>query len=171
MTDVTTCYLSLGSNLGDRAGNLAEALRRLQDYPQVQILAVSSVYETDPVGPQDQPDFYNIVAQVAADCTAEELLAIIQQIEREIGRVRAQRWGPRNIDIDILLFGSETIDMPELRVPHLGLMQRQFVLVPLAEIAPDLILPDGHTAAEAVHPTDPAVRLADTQLPEDLART
>ncbi len=164
MADATTCYLSLGSNLGDRAANLADALRRLRNHPQLQILNVSSVYQTAPVGPQDQPDFYNIVAQVEANCTVKELLEIAQQVEQEMGRVREEHWGPRNIDIDILLYGTETIDTPELQVPHPQMMQRQFVLVPLAEIAPDLILPNGQTAADAALPDDPTIQCLDIQL-------
>ncbi len=165
MTEGTACYLSLGSNLGDRAAHLAEALRRLHSHPRLQVCEVSSVYETDPIGPPEQPDFYNIVAQVQATCAAKELLEIVQQIEEEMGRVRTQRWGRRSIDIDILLYGKQTIDTPRLQVPHPQMMQRQFVLVPLAEIAPDLVLPDGHTAAQAARPADPTVRALDMQLP------
>lgn len=157
------CYLGLGSNLGERAAHLTEALRRLHSHPRLEVVKVSCVYETDPVGPQDQPDFFNLVAQVQVNCTPEELLAIVQQVEREMGRVRTERWGPRNIDIDILLYGNQTIDTPELQVPHPQMMRRQFVLVPLAEIAPDLILPDGHPAAEAATADDLAVRALDVQ--------
>ena len=157
MTESIICYLGLGSNLGDRGAHLADALRRLQDRPQLQILKVSSVYETAPVGPPDQPDFYNVVARVEANCTAQQLLETVQQVEQQMGRAREARWGPRTIDIDILFFGSETIDTPGLRVPHPQMMQRQFVLVPLAEIAPDLLLPDGRTAAQAANPADPTV--------------
>lgn len=158
MTEGTVCYLSLGSNVGDRAAHLAEALRCLQSYPQLQVRKVSSIYETDPVGPPRQPDFFNLVAQVQVDCTATELLEIVQQVESQMRRVRQQRWGPRIIDIDILLYGNETIDTPELQVPHPQIMQRQFVLVPLAEIAPDLILPDGRPAAQAANTDDPTIR-------------
>ncbi len=164
MADATTCYLSLGSNLGDRATNLADALHRLRDHPQLQILKVSSLYQTAPVGPQAQPDFHNIVAQFQADCPPEELLEIVQQVEQKMGRVRGERWGPRNVDIDILLFGNEVIDTPQLQVPHPQMMQRQFVLVPLAEIAPELVLPNGQTAADAAIPDDPTIQCLDIQL-------
>ena len=156
--DGIVCYLGLGSNLGDRAAQLAEALRRLDRHPQLQVLKASSVYETDPVGPQDQPDFLNLVAQLAVHCTPEELLQMVQRVEQQMGRVRQRRWGQRNIDIDILLFGDQTIDTPELQVPHPALKERQFVLVPLAEITPDLILPDGRRAVQAAHADDPTVR-------------
>ena len=149
MENAITCYLGLGSNLGDRRGNLAEALQRLANHRQVEIVQTSSIYETAPVGPQDQPDFFNQVTQAEMTCSARQLLMAVQEIERGMGRVRSRRWGPRNIDIDILLYGDQTIDQPDLKLPHPQMLNRQFVLVPLAEIAPDLILPDGQRAAEA----------------------
>ncbi len=158
MADATICYLSLGSNLGDRAGNLADALRRLRAHSQLQILKVSSLYQTAPLGPPAQPDFYNIVAQFQADCPPEELLEIVQQVEQEMERVRGEHWGPRNIDIDILLFGDKNVDTPQLQLPHPQMMHRQFVLVPLAEIAPDLLLPDGRPIAQAANPDASGLR-------------
>ncbi len=149
MNKSVTCYLGLGSNLGDRSANLAEALRRLAEQPQIEVVRISSVYESDPVGPQGQPAFLNQVAQVQVTCPARALLAIIQRIESEMGRVRTQCWGPRTIDLDILLYGDETIDEPGLTVPHPQMLTRAFVLVPLAEIAPERVLADGRTAAQA----------------------
>ncbi len=149
MSKFVTCYLGLGSNLGDRSANLAEALRRLAEQPQIEVVRTSSVYESDPVGPQGQPDFLNQVAHVQVTCSARALLAIIRRIESEMGRVRTRCWGPRAIDLDILLYGDEVIDEPDLTVPHPQMLARQFVLVPLAEIAPELVLADGRTAAQA----------------------
>ena len=144
-----TCYLGLGSNIGDRRANLKEAFQRLAQIPTVEIIKTSSIYETAPVGPQDQPDFFNQVVQAEVTCSARRLLELIQGIERKMGRMRTRRWGERIIDIDILLYGDETIDEPDLQIPHPQMLVRQFVLVPLAEIAPDLILPDGRRVTDA----------------------
>ena len=139
----------MGSNIGDRAANLAEALRCLGQAPAIEIVKTSSIYETAPVGPQDQPDFFNQVVQADMTCSAWQLLELVQGIEQDMGRVRRRRWGERVIDIDILLYEDQTIDQPDLQIPHPRMIARQFVLVPLAEIAPDLILPDGRRAADA----------------------
>jgi 2-amino-4-hydroxy-6-hydroxymethyldihydropteridine diphosphokinase len=128
----TTAYLSLGSNLGDREQNLRAAIARLGD-----ILAVSSFYETEPVEFTDQPWFLNCAVTVRTELTPEQFLAKIQQIEQEMGRRRIQPKGPRNIDIDILLFGDSIINTSELDVPHPAMHQRGFVLEPLNEIAPE----------------------------------
>jgi len=147
--EAVICYLGLGSNIGDRRANLAEAVQRLAQVLALEIVKTSSVYESAPVGPQDQPDFFNQVVQAEVTCSARRLLELIQGIERKMGRMRTRRWGERIIDIDILLYGDETIDEPDLQIPHPQMLARQFVLVPLAEIAPDLILPDGRRAADA----------------------
>ena len=147
--EAVTCYLGLGSNIGDRRANLAEAVQRLAQIPAVEIVRTSSIYETAPVGPQDQPDFFNQVVQVEVSCMPRQLLGLVQGIEQQMGRVRRRRWGERIIDIDILLYGDETIDELDLQIPHPQMLARQFVLVPLAEIAPDLALPDGRRAADA----------------------
>jgi len=147
--EAVTCYLGLGTNLGDRGANLTEALQHLGQVPAIEIVRTSSIYETAPVGPQDQPDFFNQVVQAKVSCSARRLLELVQGIEQEMGRVHTRRWGERIIDIDILLYGDETIDQPDLQIPHPRMVARQFVLVPLAEIAPDLVLPDGRRAADA----------------------
>lgn len=128
-------YLGLGSNLGNRRRNLAVALVRLE--PLVRIQAVSSLYETDPVGPQDQPAFLNAACRAVTGLPPRGLLRHLQEVEREIGRRPGERWGPRPIDIDLLLYGNEVIDEPGLQVPHAELAKRAFVLAPLAELAPD----------------------------------
>ena len=156
-----TAYVGLGSNLGNRTGRLAEGLRRLGDDPAVTVVAMSSIYETAPVGVTDQPAFLNCVAELRVTCAARELLQRCLQIEVGMGRVRCERWGPRNIDIDVLFFGGQRIEEPDLILPHPRLAERQFVLVPLAEIAPDQRLPDGRTAAEAADPTAEGIRKLD----------
>ncbi|MEX1253224.1 MAG: 2-amino-4-hydroxy-6-hydroxymethyldihydropteridine diphosphokinase [Dehalococcoidia bacterium] len=129
-------YLGLGSNLGNRRRNLAVALSRLE--PLVRVEAVSSLYETDPVGPQDQPSFLNAACRAITGLGARGLLRHIQEVEREIGRRAGEPWGPRPIDIDLLLYGNEVIDEPGLQAPHAELAKRAFVLAPLAELAPDI---------------------------------
>ena len=136
MASDVTVYLGLGSNLGDRQKNLSAALDRLP--PEVLVKAVSSLYETDPVGPRDQQDFYNAVCRASTSLEPRELLAHVKQVERDVGRTDGPRWGPRVIDIDILLCGNLTVDQPELHIPHREMANRAFVLVPLAELAPDV---------------------------------
>jgi len=132
-----TSFLGLGSNQGDRAGFLRAAVERLDGWPGTRVKAVSSLYATAPVGRLDQPEFLNAVAEVRTELAPAELLAACLQIEGELGRVRTERWGPRTIDLDLLLFGECEIAAPGLVVPHPRLRERAFVLQPLAEIAPD----------------------------------
>jgi 2-amino-4-hydroxy-6-hydroxymethyldihydropteridine diphosphokinase len=129
-----TVYLSLGSNLGDRAANLNAAINRLRTLGEV--LQVSSLYETEPVEFTAQPWFLNCAVELDTENTAQQLIESILEIERQMGRTRTQKKGPRSIDIDILLFGNSTIDTKGLSIPHPGLQERRFVLEPLAEIAP-----------------------------------
>ena len=144
-----TAFLGLGSNIGDRKANLARAVAMLAAHPQIEVVDVSSIHETEPVGYTKQPDFLNAVARVETTLRPRELLDVILAIEAEMGRERTIRWGPRVIDIDILLFDGEQVDEPGLEIPHPRMMERQFVLDPLAEIAPDLVLPNGRTARQA----------------------
>lgn len=128
-----TCYVGLGSNLGDRLENLRRAVERLDASDGVDVVRTSSVYETDPVGPP-QPDFLNAVAEISTDLGPHELLARCKAIEAELGRTPGERWGPREIDLDLLLYGGERIDTGELVVPHPRMNERAFVLVPLREL-------------------------------------
>ena len=142
-----TTYVGLGSNLGDREGNLRGAVELLRELGPVR---VSRIRETDPVGVTDQPRFLNAVVQLETELSARELLDRLLEIERRLGRNRSAetRWGPRIIDLDLLLYGDETIDEPGLTVPHPRLAERGFVLEPLHELAPDLLLPDGRAVQE-----------------------
>lgn len=128
-------YIGMGANLGDRLATLNEAIARLGAFGAV--LAVSSVYETDPVGMLDQPPFLNAAAGMRTSLPPEELMAGLLQIERDLGRVRTVRNAPRTIDLDLLLYDDAVIGTPNVTVPHPGLHERAFVLVPLAGIAPD----------------------------------
>jgi 2-amino-4-hydroxy-6-hydroxymethyldihydropteridine diphosphokinase len=134
---LTTAYLSLGSNLGDRAANLRQALECLET-AGVQIVRRSSISETEPQELREQPWFLNQVVEIGTTLSPIELLARIRDVERELGRQRVVAKGPRTIDIDILLYEDAIIDTPELQIPHPRLADRRFVLEPLAELAPDL---------------------------------
>lgn len=138
------CYIGLGANLQQPVQQLQDAVAALTQLADSQLVAVSSFYGSRPMGPQDQPDYVNAVAAIDTKLDADSLLSQLQQIEQQQGRQRkAERWGPRTLDLDILLYGDATIATPTLTVPHYGMKQREFVLYPLHEIAPDLTLPDG----------------------------
>lgn len=142
-----TAYLSLGSNLGDRAANLRTALAQLEVAGS--LLAVSALYETQPVDVPNQPWFLNCVAAIATEKSPRELLQLALKVEAEMGRLRMRDKGPRNIDIDILLFGDRVLNEEGLKIPHLAMHKRRFVLEPLAEIAPKARHPQfGKTAEE-----------------------
>jgi 2-amino-4-hydroxy-6-hydroxymethyldihydropteridine diphosphokinase len=134
---LTTAYLSLGSNLGDRTANLRQALEYLATAGG-EVVRRSSIYETEPQELREQPWFLNQVVEIGTSLSPPDLLARIWEIERELGRQRAIAKGPRTIDIDILFYGDEIVDTPELQIPHPRLAERRFVLQPLAELAPDL---------------------------------
>ncbi|MDR1452489.1 MAG: 2-amino-4-hydroxy-6-hydroxymethyldihydropteridine diphosphokinase, partial [Candidatus Margulisbacteria bacterium] len=132
-------FLSLGSNLGDRAQNLRDALAELGQLPETKILKTASFYDTAPVGHAEQPRFLNTAAQLETTLPPRALLTAAQNIEKKLGRVKTFRWGPRVIDIDILAYAGQIIDESDLRIPHLELPGRGFVLEPLCEIAPEYI--------------------------------
>ena len=140
VTEWTAIGLGLGGNLGDPAATIAHALGCLSSRGRVRIEAVSSLYRTVPWGPVKQPDFANACALGATDLPPRELLAEVKTVETMLGREPGERWGPRAIDIDILFYAADTVAMPDLVIPHESLFQRAFVLVPLAEIAPDLVI-------------------------------
>ena len=140
-------FLGLGSNLGDRAANITAAVTLLDQWPGIKVSRWSSLYETEPFGYKEQPDFLNAVAAVETVLSPEELLSACLQIEQQLGRQRDVLWGPRIIDIDLLLFGTESRNSPELMLPHPYLAQRRFVLLPLAEICNTVVL-GGKTPAQ-----------------------
>lgn len=134
------CYLSLGSNVGDKAGYLAKARAKLAEAEGISVLRASPLYLTRPVGKTDQDWFLNQVLEIATTLGAYELLAVCQKIELELGRVRHERWGPRTLDIDIIVYGDMESADPELTLPHPRALERAFVLVPLADLRPDLLI-------------------------------
>lgn len=143
---MTRVYIALGSNLANPLHQVQSALNALAELPQTKLIATSSLYRTPPLGPQDQPDYLNAVVALDTDLSAENLLDHTQKIELEHGRVRKdERWGPRTLDLDILLFGDEIINTERLTVPHYDMKNRQFMLYPLAEIAPELHFPTGES--------------------------
>jgi 2-amino-4-hydroxy-6-hydroxymethyldihydropteridine diphosphokinase len=138
---VTTAYVSIGTNLGDRAAHLDLALRGLAALPETQVVALSPIFETDPVGPPPQGPYLNAVARVATSLGARALLDGLLAIEREAGRARSERNAARTLDLDLLLYGDASIDEPGLVVPHPRRAERPFILEPLAALAPELLHP------------------------------
>ncbi|MBN4057257.1 MULTISPECIES: 2-amino-4-hydroxy-6-hydroxymethyldihydropteridine diphosphokinase [Pseudoalteromonas] len=144
-----TVYLGLGANLNAPRKQIHAAVAAIKALKDVEFVCVSHDYASKPMGPQDQPDYVNAVACVKTALEPEQLLDLTQAIELEHGRVRKEeRWGPRTLDIDILLFGNDVIDTPRLTVPHYGLTEREFVVYPLFEIAPTLVLPNNQSLAD-----------------------
>lgn len=144
-------FLGLGSNIGDRENILGRAVQLIHQVTGVEVLQSSSLYETDPVGYTEQDVFLNIAIEIETSLPPEELLTHMQRIETLLGRTRMIRWGPRTLDIDILLYGHEYIHSGDLQVPHPRMMERAFVLVPLAEIAPEA--PITYKEGEEIHHT------------------
>ena len=144
---MTVAYIAIGSNLASPLEQVNAALKALGDIPESHILAVSSFYRTPPLGPQDQPDYLNAAVALETSLAPEELLNHTQRIELQQGRVRkAERWGPRTLDLDLLLYGDARIDSPRLTVPHPRMGGRAFVLRPLAEIDASLVAPEALAA-------------------------
>jgi len=151
---MTLVYLGLGSNLGDRAGNLWDASRRVHELARTRIARLSPLYETEPIGPA-QNWFLNAVVELETSLPALDLLTELKRIENAMGRVPAERWGPRVIDLDILLYGDEHIATSELTVPHSELWNRRFVLIPLLDLLPSGILAE--QARRRLEALDPGV--------------
>ncbi len=149
---MSVAYIALGSNLGDRLQYLTEAVRRLCAAPHTRLLRASSVYETAPQGKTDQPAFLNMVVEVWTELNPTDLLAHTQAVERSLGRVRLERWGPRTIDLDLLLYDRVRLREPDLELPHPRMRERSFVLTPLLELTPELALPgeEGRPLREAL---------------------
>lgn len=150
--DTYRCYLGLGANLSNELGTPSEhierALTRLQSHSAISHMRASSLYASKPMGPQDQPDFINAVAEIDTTLDPYELLALCQQLEQEAQRVRLRRWGERSLDVDVLLYANRHLHSATLTVPHPGITERNFVLIPLAELDPNLII--GDTAIDSL---------------------
>ena len=172
---MATAYLGLGSNLGERDEHLHNAVGLLGD--SLKLIHISSVYETEPWGYVDQPPFLNLVCEVGTDQTAHQVLRTAKEVERQVGRSPTHRYGPRVLDIDLLLYGDQVISTESLTVPHPGMAERAFVLVPLAEIAstqvhPVIGLSVGELLAQApgidgVRLWGPPLSLSESLLPTD----
>ncbi|MDD4801774.1 MAG: 2-amino-4-hydroxy-6-hydroxymethyldihydropteridine diphosphokinase [Syntrophomonas sp.] len=143
-------YIGLGSNVGNKSENIHKALKLMAEIKGVKINKLSSLYKTAPWGRTDQDDFINQVIEIETELSAIDLLHDLQNIEIKLGRQRNGKWSPRTIDLDVLLYGEETIDLEELKVPHPYFAERLFVLIPLAEINPGLGLPDGTKIEEVL---------------------
>ncbi len=144
---MNTAYVALGANLGDPATTVRAAFAALANLPESRVVRCSSLYRTAPVGITEQPEFVNAVTELATDLAPEALLDALLEIEQRFGRIRAERNGPRTLDLDLLLYGDQFVDLPRLILPHPRLHLRAFVLQPLAEIAPDLKIPGRGTVA------------------------
>lgn len=152
---MTFAYIGLGSNLSDPENQIKSAVADIENLANCTLTQVSSLYFSRPMGPQDQPDYMNAVAEIDTSLSALSLLDKLQGIENKAGRIRKDnRWGPRILDLDILLFGDTTINTERLIVPHYGLKEREFVLIPLYEINHSLLLPSGESIKELRHNID-----------------
>ena len=147
---MSTVYIALGSNLNMPIQQLKLAIQAMADLPDTEIKKVSSLYQSQPLGPQDQPDYVNAVACLETGLSPLVLLDALQNIENGQGRIRLRRWGERTLDLDILLYDNQIIHNERLTVPHYDMQNREFVIVPLYEISPELILPDGVSLQQLV---------------------
>nr|WP_321275191.1 2-amino-4-hydroxy-6-hydroxymethyldihydropteridine diphosphokinase [uncultured Vibrio sp.] len=150
-----TAYIAVGSNLADPVSQAKQAIEALKTLPESKFVKSSQLYSSTPMGPQNQPDYINAVVAIETNLTPLQLLDRTQAIEQEQGRVRKdERWGPRTLDLDIVLYGNEVINSERLTIPHYGMKEREFVLYPLAEIAPSLQLPDGTEVSSLLNQVD-----------------
>jgi len=143
-----TAYIAIGSNLGDRQSFIERALQQLGEHSEIKVVQTSSVLETEPVGPGPQDQYLNAVLQIQTTLQPHPLLDFLIEIEHRLGRIRREKWGPRTIDLDILLFDDRVIDEQSLTIPHPRLQDRTFVLIPLCEIAPRMVHPLLHRSVE-----------------------
>jgi 2-amino-4-hydroxy-6-hydroxymethyldihydropteridine diphosphokinase len=162
MNESVAVYVGIGSNLDSPLEQVKSAIRELNSLPETHCTGQSACYRSTPMGPQDQPDYINAVVALETRLSPRSLLHELQQLEQAHGRLRGgSRWGPRTLDLDILLYADEVIDDPDLQIPHPGIMQRNFVLFPLYEVAPEIIIPGAGRLADIVHqfPTEGLMRL------------
>lgn len=155
---MTTAYIGLGSNLDAPSRQIRDALRELDEAHGIELRQVSSLYGSEPMGPKDQPDYVNAVAEIETQLSPEELLKALFVIEDHHGRVRERqvRWGARTLDLDLLLFGDVQMNTPELTIPHVGICERAFVIFPLLEIAPEVEIPGVGKGHQCIEHMDPA---------------
>ena len=151
---MTRAYVGLGANIGLRETTLVRAVDRLRATDGIEVLAVSQLRETEPVGVVDQPPFLNGAVELETALAPRELLDVLLEIERALGRVRHERWGPRTVDLDLLVYGDEIVDEPGLSVPHPRLHERRFALEPLSELAPELDVPGLGRVSDALSALD-----------------
>lgn len=148
---MSIAYIALGANLGNPLKQAHDAIEAIKQLPQTQLLQISPFYRSKPLGPQNQPDYLNAVIKLTTLLSPTTLLSVLQRIEKQLGRVRkANRWGPRTLDLDILLYDKLIINSENLIIPHYDMQHREFVLYPLFDIAPELILPDQTPLAELI---------------------
>ena len=170
-TDAMLAYIGLGSNLEGPEEQLSRAIQGLRQRTDIQLLQISSLYRSQPMGMAGQPDYVNAVAKISTDLYPMELLAILQEIEQQHQRVRtAQRWGPRTLDLDILLYGDLQMHTKDLQIPHPGISEREFVLIPLQEIEGDLMIPGKGSVRELIDRL-PAYQLTKIATPDAGTRT
>lgn len=151
----TRAYIGVGSNLSDPIAKAKSGITAIAALPEVVTIASSSLYSSRPMGPQSQPDYVNAVVMIETTFSCPELLKALQTIELNYGRVRKEeRWGARTLDLDILLFGDDEINEPDLIVPHYGMKLREFVLLPLFELSPSLVFPDGSELSQLASEID-----------------
>lgn len=151
---MTCCYIGIGSNIDNPIKQLQRAFDWLQQLPSSHLVKRSALFRTAPIGPQDQPDFINAVAALETTLTPLVLLDQLQHLEQKAGRIHRRHWGERSLDLDLLLYGKQTINTPRLKVPHPEMQHRAFVLVPLADIEPGLQLPCGQLLSSLLHAID-----------------
>ena len=137
----TTAYIGIGSNLGSPLENCRQAIENLREHSDIEVLALSSFYESEPVGMRDQEWFVNAVVKIQTELDPGPLLVELLTLENEMGRVRDKKWGPRLIDLDLLLYEDRVLDLPDLKIPHPEMVRRGFVLLPLCELDPHLVHP------------------------------
>lgn len=138
---MTSVWIGLGTNIEPRETHFIRALEKISSHQQIEMKHISSIYETEPVDYTDQADFLNMVVEIETELNPDEVLRYCQEIENDLGRVRTVRYGPRTLDLDVLIYGKEIVDAPDLSVPHPRMQERVFVLVPLAEINEDIYVP------------------------------
>lgn len=155
-------YLGLGSNLGDRAAHLQGAVDALAAVNGIVVVGVSRVFESEPVGGPPQPEYLNAVVALETDLRSRDLLEVAHEIEEHAGRVRTERWGPRTLDVDVLIVGDEVVDDPDLVVPHPRMGHRAFVLVPLSDLEPSLVVASA-AGWQGIRPSGVELRIPETQ--------